>query len=543
MVVLLWQCTTGLSNVLPKDRSMSARSLNWLKFGGLVALAFALGLLFAGLLDLPNRSSAQEQGRGAAAIAKVPTPSIPAARPLQDLSESFAAVAEHVKPSVVYIRSRRTEQTAQQRVPPGMERFFPRFRQQPEIEQGSGSGFVVSADGYILTNNHVVEGAEQVTVRLLDRREFTAKVVGTDPNTDVAVLKIDATKLPPMALGNSDDARVGEWVLAIGNPLGEGLTFTVTSGIVSAKGRALNGLPRAGQGSIQDFIQTDAAINPGNSGGPLVSVRGEVIGINSAIASETGFYSGYGFAIPINLARTVMNQLIESGEVHRAALGVSIADVSLADAEYVGLPAIRGVVVKDIPSEDSPARAAGIEAGDIIIAVDGKPVEYVGQLQQVIGFRKPGEVVKVEVARKGGARKTFDVKLQALNDAPQVAAGGGPSAPGGDSVGGTAMNRLGISVEPVGPDAAAELQLPANTAGLIVTDVTPGGPAWEVLFDDPQRGGPDIILSIEGKPVRTEGDLRKALLAEKPGSIVTLRIFNPRAQSRRVERIRLADGR
>ncbi len=523
---------------------MSARSLNWLKFGGLVALAFALGLLFAGLLDLPNRSSAQEQARGTATIAQVPAPSIPAARPLQDLSESFAAVAQHVKPSVVYIRSQRTERASQQqqRVPPGMERFFPRFRQQPEIEQGSGSGFVVSADGYILTNNHVVEGAEQVTVRLLDRREFKAKVIGSDPNTDVAVLKIDASKLPPMALGNSDDARVGEWVLAIGNPLGEGLTFTVTSGIVSAKGRALPGLPARGQGSIQDFIQTDAAINPGNSGGPLVSVRGEVIGINSAIASETGFYSGYGFAIPINLARTVMNQLIESGQVHRAALGVSIADVSLADAEYVGLPAIRGVVVKDIPSEDSPARAAGIEPGDIIVAVDGKPVEYVGQLQQVIGFRKPGEVVKVEVARKGGVRKTFGVKLQPLNDTPQVAAGD-TEAPGDETPGGTAMNRLGISVEPIGADAAVELQLPADTRGLIVTDVTPGGPAWDVLFDDPQRGGPDIILSVEGKPVRTEADLRKALLAEKAGSIVTLRVFNPRAQSRRVERLRLAEGK
>jgi serine protease Do len=520
---------------------MSARSLNWLKFGGLVALAFALGLLFAGLLDLPNRSDAQEQARRTGAIAQVPTPTIPAARPLQDLSESFAAVAEHVKPSVVYIRSQRTERAAPQRVPPGMERFFPRFRQQPEIEQGSGSGFVVSADGYILTNNHVVEGAEQVTVRLLDRREFRAKVVGTDPNTDVAVLKIAASNLPPMALGNSDDARVGEFVLAIGNPLGETLTFTVTSGIVSAKGRALSGLPRAGQGSIQDFIQTDAAINPGNSGGPLVSVRGEVIGINSAIASETGFYSGYGFAIPINLARTVMNQLIESGKVHRAALGVSIADVSLADAEYVGLPAIRGVVVKDIPSEDSPARAAGIEAGDIIVAVDGKPVEYVGQLQQVIGFRKPGEVVKVEVARKGGVRKTVEVKLQELNDTPQVASQGSPGAPGEDSAEGAAMGRLGISVEPVGPEAAVELQLPSNTRGLIVTDVTPGGPAWEVLWDDPQRGGPDIILSVEGKAVRTEAELRKALMAEKPGSIVTLRIFNPRAQSRRVERIRLGD--
>jgi serine protease Do len=516
---------------------MSARSLNWLKFGGLVALAFALGLLFAGLLDLPSRSSAQQSRT--AALPQVPAPTIPAARPLQDLSESFAAVAEHVKPSVVYIRSQRTERAAPQRVPPGMERFFPRFRQQPEIEQGSGSGFLVSRDGYILTNNHVVEGAEQVTVRLLDRREFKAKVVGSDPNTDVAVLKIDASNLPPMALGNSDDARVGEWVLAIGNPLGEGLTFTVTSGIVSAKGRALNGLPRAGQGSIQDFIQTDAAINPGNSGGPLVSVRGEVIGINSAIASETGFYSGYGFAIPINLARTVMNQLIESGKVHRAALGVSIAEVTLTDAEYVGLPAIRGVVVKDIPSDDSPARAAGIEAGDIIVAVDGKPVEYVGQLQQIIGFRKPGEVVKVEVARKGGARKTIDVKLQALNDAPQVASRDTPGGPGEAAEEGAAMNRLGISVEPVSPDAAVELQLPADTRGLIVTDVVPGGPAWEVLLDDPQRGGPDIILSIEGKPVRTEADLRKALLAEKPGSIVTLRVYNARAQNRRVERIRL----
>jgi serine protease Do len=518
---------------------MSARSLNWLKFGGLVALAFALGLLFAGLLDLPSRSTAQQQGH--AAIAQVTPPSIPEARSLQQLSEAFAAVSEHVKPSVVYIRSQRTEQASKQRVPPGMERFFPRFRQQPEIEQGSGSGFVVSPDGYILTNNHVVEGAEQVTVRLLDRREFKAKVVGSDPNTDVAVLKIDAKGLPPMALGNSDDARVGEWVLAIGNPLGEGLTFTVTSGIVSAKGRALQGLPGRGVGSIQDFIQTDAAINPGNSGGPLVSVRGEVIGINSAIASETGFYSGYGFAIPINLARTVMNQLIETGSVHRAALGVSIDNVTLNDAAYVGLPEIRGGVVKDIPSDDSPAKAAGIVPGDVIIAVDGKPVERVGQLQQVIGFRKPGDVVKVEVARKGGVRKSFDVKLQALNDTPQVASNGEDDSEPGSAPGGTVMNRLGISVEPVTPDIAQQLQLPNGMRGLVVTDVTPGGPSWETLLDDPQRNGPDIILSVEDKPVRTEADLRNALNAQKPGSIVTLRVYNPRAQGRRVERVKLAE--
>jgi serine protease Do len=471
----------------------------------------------------------------------VPAPSIPAARPLQELSEAFAAVAEHVKPTVVYIRSQRTEQTTRQRVPPGMERFFPRFRQQPDIEQGSGSGFVVSADGYILTNNHVVEGAEQVTVRLLDRREFKAKVIGTDPNTDVAVVKIDAKGLQPVALGNSDDARVGEWVLAIGNPLGEGLTFTVTSGIISAQGRALTGLPGRGQGSIQDFIQTDAAINPGNSGGPLVSVRGEVIGINSAIASETGFYSGYGFAIPINLARTVMNQLIETGSVHRAALGVAIDNVTLNDAAYVGLPEIRGVVVKDIPNDDSPAKAAGILPGDVIISVDGKPVERVGQLQQVIGFRKPGEVAKVEVARKGGIRKTFNVKLQALNEQPQLAAADEGDPDNAGNSGGSAMNRLGVTVEPVTPDVAQQLQLPANMRGLIVTNVTPGGPSWQTLYDDPQSNGPDIILSVEGKPVRTEAELRNALKAEKPGSIVTIGIYNPRAQGRRVERIKLGD--
>jgi serine protease Do len=344
-----------------------------------------------------------------------------------------------------------------------------------------------------------------------------------------------------MALGNSDDARVGEWVLAIGNPLGEGLTFTVTSGIVSAKGRALAGLPGRGQGSIQDFIQTDAAINPGNSGGPLVSVRGEVIGINSAIASETGFYSGYGFAIPINLARTVMNQLIETGTVHRAALGVSIDNVTLNDAAYVGLPEIRGVVVKDIPSDDSPAKAAGIQPGDVIIAIDSKPVERVGQLQQVIGFRKPGDVVKVEVARKGGIRKTFDVKLQALNEQPQLASADEGDTDNSGAAGGAAMNRLGISVEPVTPDVAQQLQLPTNMRGLLVTDVTPGGPSWETLYDDPQRNGPDIILSVEGKPVKTEADLRNALKAEKPGNIVTLGVYNPRAQGRRVERIKLGE--
>src|ERR687886_1868369 len=216
-------------------------------------------------------------------------------------------------------------------LPPELRRFFemPGFPpggdepMEPRGGRAAGSGFIVSPDGYILTNAHVVNGASRVTVRLLDRREFTAKVVGADPSTDVAVVKIDAKGLTPAPFGSSEAARVGEWVLAVGNPLGENLTFTVTSGIISAKGRTL-ALPNSSDRSIQDFIQTDAAINPGNSGGPLVSVRGEVIGVNSAIESQTGFYSGYGFAIPIDLARRVMNQLIQTGSVHRAALGVSI---------------------------------------------------------------------------------------------------------------------------------------------------------------------------------------------------------------------------
>src|SRR5918993_556189 len=259
--------------------------LRRLKTSG-VGLAFALGLLTAGLLQLPYQPSPQQQqtGPGISAVARNAPP---ASSSLLELNEAFASVADHIKPSVVYIKSGRKPETARRgdpetrprmQVPPGFEEFFrnfPPMQQEPRFQEGSGSGFVVSADGYILTNNHVVDGSDQVTVRLLDRREFKAKTVGTDPNTDLAVLKIDAKNLVPAPLGKSSTSRVGEWVMAVGNPLGDNLTFTVTSGIISAKGRSL-ALPGQSERSIQDFIQTDAAINPGNSGGPLVSVRGEV---------------------------------------------------------------------------------------------------------------------------------------------------------------------------------------------------------------------------------------------------------------------------
>src|SRR5215210_3717562 len=446
---------------------MPAGWLRRLKNSG-VGFAFALGLLTAGLLQLPYQSSAQQQqaGPGIPAAARAAPP---AASSLLELNDAFASIADHIKPSVVYIKSGRKPETSGQgdprarprmQVPPGFEDFFrnfPPMQQEPRFQEGSGSGFVVSADGYILTNNHVVDGSDQMTVRLLDRREFKAKIVGTDPNTDLAVLKIDAKNLVPAPLGKSSASRVGEWVLAVGNPLGDNLTFTVTSGIISAKGRSL-ALPGQSDRSIKDFIQPAAAINPANSGGPLVSVRGEVIGVNSAIASQTGFYSGYGFAIPIDLARKVMDQIIADGRVHRAALGISVQNATPNDAEYVGLPDIRGVLVQDF-TDDSPARKAGVQPGDIIISVDGKPVEYVGQLQQQVGFRKPGEKVKVEVARKGGVRKTYEVPLQevtAPRDLARRTTEGNDTGDAEDAAATTSIDLLGLTVQPLDQESVRQ---------------------------------------------------------------------------------------
>lgn len=528
---------------------MSVRSLNWLKFGGLVGVAFALGLVFAGLLDLPRSSVAQRGGSGQQATAVVPavqtTVPTAATASLWALSDAFATVAEQVRPSVVYIRSRRTERELTRRLPPGFEEFFGRQqRGQPQVETGAGSGFIVSADGYILTNSHVVDGADQVTVRLIDRREFTAKVVGNDPTTDIAVIKIDAPRngLSPARLGSSGSTRVGEWVLAVGNPLGESLNFTVTSGIVSAKGRGQLPLPGRGGTSIQDFIQTDAAINRGNSGGPLLNVKGEVIGINSAIFSQTGFNVGYAFAIPIDLARQVMDQLISKGRVERAALGVLVSDATQEDADYVKLPEIRGVRVNDFPTTGSPARRAGLEPGDIIIAVDGQPVEYVAQLQQIVGFRKPGEVVKVEVARKGGVRRTFNVQLVAQAETTELAGSGGREGPAEPGEGSSVIkDRLGITVSPLSAEVARELRLPASTRGVVVETVDPYGPADGLL--SPSSQVVNILTEIEGRPIRTDADIRDAIRNLPAGDVVSISVFYPQANDGRgqagVVRIRL----
>jgi serine protease Do len=526
-----------------------------LKFGGLVGLAFVLGLLFAGLLDLPKSSLAQQ----AEGIGRLPAidASVQSARPaasgsvsaLTTLSEAFAEVAEQVRPSVVFVTSERkaTESTR------GIDPFFgfpQQQRQRQRLERGSGSGFVVSADGYILTNNHVVDGAEKVRVRLFDRRVFDAKVIGTDANTDVAVLKIEAPRLSPAKLGSSAATRVGEWVLAVGNPLGDNLTFTVTSGIVSAKGRGLPQLPGRSDRSIQDFIQTDAAINPGNSGGPLLNVRGEVIGINSAIASETGYYQGYGFAVPVDLARQVMDQLVKHGKVARAALGVLVTDADELDAEAVGLKEIRGVEVTGFP-EGSPAERAGLQMGDIIVAIDNQPVEYTAQLQQTVGFRRPGETVKVDIARRGGVRKSYNIRLTSTERTEERTAqrtdSENPRDTAGESAGGGAtIDRIGIKASPLTPEAARDLGLPTGTRGVVVEEVDPSGPAGSgpYLFGLDTRS-PDVILSVENTPVRTPVELRNALRDVSRGAIVTMIVYNQQllqqGSGRRVVRMRIGE--
>ena len=498
---------------------MSVKTRDWLKFGTLVAIAFALGLAFASAFRLPTRGEAAVRS-----VLQDTRRPVPQAKAAVDLGDAFASVAEHVKPAVVFIRSERRERTANRRLPPGFEDFFQGPRR-PQVEQGSGSGFIVSPDGYILTNNHVVQGADRVTVRLYDNREFSATTIGTDPATDVAVIKIQTTSLPTVRLGDADSSDIGNWVLAIGNPLGEAFTFTVTAGIISAKGRLLAGLNQS-RYAIQDFIQTDAAINPGNSGGPLVNVRGEVIGINSAIASETGFYAGYGFAIPINLARTVMTQLIATGHVERAVMGVSIKDATQEDAEAVGLTAIRGVVVRDFTPDDSPARRAGIQQGDVIVSVDGQSVTSVPQLQQRVGFKKPGDVVRVTIVRSKGQQQTIPVKLAAPPGADADDVASNSDSPRRDEPA-SSVGPLGISVQPLTQEDIRDTELrPVLRSGgaLVVTQVSPDGPAYQKLADA-SSGYPDIILKVNGAATRTVSEFRTAIGSLKKGEIATLSVL------------------
>jgi len=517
------------------------------RFSAAVVVAFFCGLIFASGFDLTHFSWAQARVGSSTSTATKPSASQVA--PAVDLESSFEAVADHARPAVVSIdiekfakarptaRQVRPRGQGQGQLPPGMEQFFRQFSDpngQPDDtpEEASGSGFIVSDDGYILTNNHVVADADRVNVTLFDKRVFPAKVIGRDPTTDVAVIKIDAGgNLPTLSLGDDAKARVGSWVLAIGNPLT--LDFTVTAGIVSAKGRkAPELLNPNGQNpyAITDYIQTDAAINPGNSGGPLINIHGDVIGINSAIASGTGRYEGYGFAIPITLAKQVMDDLIKYGSVKRAVVGVVLGEVKPTDAKAAGLQQVGGALVQDFnPPKDSPAQRAGIAIGDVIVQADGKPIDQVSTLQRIIRGHKPGDVVDLEVIRYG-SKKDFHVKLAEPPSDNAVAAANENNdgvAPGVRPTASTGRqnDKLGITVEPMSAEFAQSSHVPTSAReGVHITNVSGRGPAFRNLFPD------DIILNEmfpTQRAIHTVEDLQAAVAGLKSGDVVEFRVCQP----------------
>ena len=375
------------------------------------------------------------------------------------------------------------------------ERFFGPMPRQPHTERSLGSGFIISKDGIVLTNNHVIENADEIIVKLSDDSEHKATVIGRDPKTDIAVIKVDAPDLTPVTLGNSEALRVGEWVVAIGNPFG--LEHTVTAGIVSAKGRFI------GQGSYDQFIQTDVAINPGNSGGPLINLRGEVVGINTAIFSRGGGNIGIGFAIPVNLAKELLPQLEEKGKVTRGWLGVLIQKVTRDIADTLGLDKARGALVADV-MDDGPAKDAGIQVGDVIVEFDGHAVGESNELPFLVARTPVGKSVEVTVIR-GDERKTLTVTIEELTDE-----GGAPEEGGSEDT-------LGMTVQPLTPEIAESLGIEEGIQGVVVSGVEPGSSADEAGL---RRG--DIILEVNRKAVADLRAYRKAVGDVEEGKTILL---------------------
>ncbi len=414
---------------------------------------------------------------------------------------TMAPAAKIAMPAVVKISASKIVKTQAQEMDPMLRQFFgnqfgggngrggmeaPRSHR----EGGLGSGVVVSPDGYILTNNHVVDGATDVRVTLPDRREFKAKVIGTDPKTDVAVLKIEASSLPVITVGNSAKLQVGDAVLAIGNPYGVGQT--VTMGIVSATGRAGLGIE-----DYEDFIQTDASINPGNSGGALVNDRGELVGINTAIlAPGSGGNQGIGFAVPVNLVRQVMDQIVTNGHVERASLGVAVQEVTPAIAKAINLDGPKGALISQV-MPDSAAQRAGLQTGDVIVEVNGTPIVESNQLRMAISMMNPAQTVKLKVFRNGqnvdvtahlGAMEEKKVE-RAANDAPD-----------------SDKSLQGVSVESLDAQTAKQLGLPASTKGVVVTDVDPGSQAASSGLKEG-----DVIQEVNRQAVNNTQDFSHAL--------------------------------
>jgi serine protease Do len=441
-------------------------------------------------------AQAESPSTSVAAAAQAPSSPQPVGTLNGRVLPDFATLVEQVGPAVVNVsvleKAQRANRQPSEDPEDPVQEFFRRFgmpngpqgrgfEQQPR--QGEGSGFIVSADGYILTNAHVVADADEVTVRTTDRREYTAKVVGLDKRTDVAVLKIEGKDLPVVRLGDPAKLRPGEWVLAIGSPF----TFenSVTAGIVSATGRSMPGE------DLVPFIQTDVAVNPGNSGGPLFNLNGEVVGINSQIYSRSGGYMGLSFAIPIDVANNVRQQLVSTGKVTRGRIGVQIQEVNAQFADAFGLDRPRGALVGQV-IEGGPAEKAGVKTGDVILSVNGKGVERSAQLPGVISAIKPGDTAKVEVWRDGNP-KTLNVKVEEFQEETQRVANRDVEEP-------AKADKLGLSVRPLGAD---ERKSAATEGYLLVEDVT--GPAAQAGV----RPG-DVILGVNGKAVKSIAELKNA---------------------------------
>lgn len=443
--------------------------------------------------------------------AKVPAPVVGPASP------NFVGVVKAATPAVVNIATSRTVKHGQ----PGEgspfmddpffrhffgEEFFRRFQIPRERRENSlGSGVIVSADGYIITNNHVVAKADEIKVLLNDKREFKGKVVGADPKTDLAVIKIEGKDLPVIPWGNSDALEVGEYVLAIGNPFA--LNSTVTLGIVSAVGRA-----NVGIADYEDFIQTDAAINPGNSGGALVNSRGELVGINTAIFSRSGGYMGIGFAVPSNMTRTVMDSLVKRGKVVRGWLGVSIQELTTDLAKQFGLTDAKGALVSEV-LPDSPASAAGLQSGDVITGFNGKKIDSTSTLRNTVAATSIGSKVKVEVLRD---KKTVVVEAKITEQPKEIAEGSDESVTGDGK--NTAL--AGVEARSLTPDVARQLDLPSGTSGVVVANVLPGSAAEQAGL---QSG--DVITEIGKQPVRNVADFRRLAGKLKAKESVLIKII------------------
>jgi Do/DeqQ family serine protease len=480
-------------------------------------------LLIVSLLAVSGCKSSILSGQPMPAVETQAQPQTPPAPIVVDgMRTSYADVVEKTSPAVVRIeadiKTRQVSPQQQQESP--LEEFFnfpqqPQNRQQqPPTQRGLGSGVIVSADGTVLTNFHVVDGAEKITVEMNDNQEFVAKVVGTDQPSDLAVLKIEAGNLPFLNLGNSDNVRVGDVVLAIGNPLGIGQT--VTAGIISAKGRR-TGLS---DGSYEDFLQTDAPINRGNSGGALVNLMGELIGINSQILSTSGGSIGIGFSIPSNMAKSVMEQLVAAGRVRRGLLGVGIQPVNEDIKEAFGLKDTKGVLIPEV-KRGSAAEKAGIKRDDVIIAINGETIDDTNVLRNKVAGTKPGTEIRVKIMRDGKEQE-LTVVLDELN--PEGAKSETPGGNNKEENKPTESGKLGLNLQPLSPQISRQLELPADTTGVVVTDVDQSGAAAR---EGIVKG--DVILEINRQAVSSLEGVQTAL--EKSGNKPILLLIMRRGQT------------